>query len=388
MKYGPPSALRTLNEGAVLHALFERGALTRPEIEEITGLSKPAAARLLLRVEEAGIVRRAGEKASKHGPAAVLWDIVADASLVAGISVRAEQLWTDIADLRGTVVASAAVPNEVRGPDEVGPQVRHAVEAALSGTGIAHDRVADITLGLPGVVEPVGGRLTHGAQLPAWVDVDIIGAVRAEMPHVDVFTSNDVALVAVAAHEVGESAGAEDFALLWLDRGIRAVYVRRGEVLLGAHGSSGEIGALPVPAGIPGAADLPLAAVPGTRLEELLSPAAVAGLGDDVDAIAARVALAGAVVLAAYDPDLILLAGSVADRYEGLATAVRSELTFMPNAIPPVAHAPGGARAVATGAIRLSLRNARARALGQGSSAAADDAPLQRTYGQALAGRR
>ena len=64
MNPGTPSLLRGINDRAALDLLLEHGPLSRSQLGELTGLSKPTAAQLLTRLAEAGLVITSG---NTHG---------------------------------------------------------------------------------------------------------------------------------------------------------------------------------------------------------------------------------------------------------------------------------------------------------------------------------
>src|SRR5215813_10872866 len=55
---GSPRVLRAMNERAALYALLRHGAMSRVELDHAIGLSKPAAAELLRRLEASGLACR------------------------------------------------------------------------------------------------------------------------------------------------------------------------------------------------------------------------------------------------------------------------------------------------------------------------------------------
>jgi DNA-binding IclR family transcriptional regulator len=59
--------MRAINDRAALRILLEKGPLTRPELSELTGLSKPTAFQLLARLQEAGLVVGDGVPATTAG---------------------------------------------------------------------------------------------------------------------------------------------------------------------------------------------------------------------------------------------------------------------------------------------------------------------------------
>lgn len=374
MKTGTQRALRTLNEGAVLDALFRLGPLTRPEIEQVTGLSKPAAARLLLRVEEAGVIVRDGERPSRSGPPAQVWRVNPAAALVAGIAVTAERLVIEVCDLDGESIGGATRANSVTRPEDIVPALRSLIESIFAASGADIAQLRDVTIGFPGVIDPTTGVLKHSLRLPAWVGVDVIGTLGEAMGGLQVYTANDVGLVLIAEAEYGTARGADTVVLVWVGSGIKAAYLHDGQLMVGPHGLAGEIGSLVVPAfgEEPSTQTARARAVPGggVLLEQLLGPVALERLHGDVDAIAPRLALAVSSSATLLDPALVVIAGSVADAHgPALAAAVHDALDYLPHDRPDVRCATLGSRAQIRGAVCLSLRSARARLVDAGSLA-------------------
>ena len=64
---GTPQLLRAINDRAALKALLEHGPLTRPELGDLTGLSKPTASQLLTRLRETGLVILEGRRGGNLG---------------------------------------------------------------------------------------------------------------------------------------------------------------------------------------------------------------------------------------------------------------------------------------------------------------------------------
>ena len=72
---GQPRLLRLLNDRSALDLLLELGPLSRVQICDLTGLSKPTASRLLARLEQAGLVSAVGTSSGGPGRNAVLYAV-------------------------------------------------------------------------------------------------------------------------------------------------------------------------------------------------------------------------------------------------------------------------------------------------------------------------
>lgn len=248
MAHGPgtPKLLRAMNDRAALELLITEGPLTRTQIGGRTGLSKVTASQLLSRLEERGLVEVVGERASGRGPNAALYAVVPASAYVAGLEVGPGGVTAGIADITGHIVSEVTVdPNTADDPVAV---VHNAVAKACRSAKVAVSRLNAFVIGSPGVVDPRTGDVEFAFDLPSWHQ-GVLGALRTDLRR-PVVIENDVNLVAVAERAYGAAVGADDFALIWVDRGIGLAVMLGGRLHRGSSGGAGEIGYLPVP-GVP-----------------------------------------------------------------------------------------------------------------------------------------
>ncbi|MEU8386345.1 winged helix-turn-helix domain-containing protein, partial [Streptosporangium sp. NPDC048865] len=111
---GTPSLLRAINDRAALQALLERGPLTRPEIGALTGLSKPTASQLLIRLQDAGLVVLDGIREGLPGRTAEVYRLNPAAAHVAALDVTRSGIDVRVADITGAVVGEHHLPSPGR----------------------------------------------------------------------------------------------------------------------------------------------------------------------------------------------------------------------------------------------------------------------------------
>ncbi|HEY7489203.1 MAG TPA: ROK family transcriptional regulator [Streptosporangiaceae bacterium] len=243
---GTPRLLRELNDRAALELLLSHGPLTRAQLGTLTGLSKVTASQLLARLEERGLVEVVGEQAGGRGPNAALYWVVPSSAYVAGLEVGPSGVTAGIVDITGRPVAEAtADPN---GADDPVAAVHAAVVKACRSAKVGLSQLQAFVIGTPGVVNPASGDVEFAFDLPAWHD-GVLAALRTDLRR-PVTIENDVNLVAVAERAYGGASDAQDFALMWVDRGIGLAVMLGGRLHRGMSGGAGEIGYLPVP-GVP-----------------------------------------------------------------------------------------------------------------------------------------
>ncbi|MEV6966955.1 ROK family transcriptional regulator [Hamadaea sp. NPDC051192] len=364
---GSSKLLRAMNESATLAHLLDRGTLTRGDLRELTGLSKPTTSDVLRRLTDAGLAIVVGHTRGGPGPNAEIYAANPAAAYAVAVSVKET---TDLArpeftaalvDLAGTV--HARVHDRV---DLVKADPLVAIEeivgrlttlAGLDRTGISH-----VHLGVPGSYDADGGVIRH---------IDIAGFDRAglvaqlgERLGASVAVENDVNLAAIAERGRGVAAGlrtperaggdpASSFALLWFGEGLGLAIDLGGSLLRGARGGAGEIGYVPV--GLPGQgprdmqelvggpAVVELAAAHGltasgaadavaAAVDAAAHPATGAGGRAEaekfLDELACRMGQCVGAVAGVLDPPLIVLAGEVAQAGgEELARRVRAAIS-------------------------------------------------------------
>ncbi|MFE5189794.1 ROK family transcriptional regulator [Streptomyces sp. NPDC056628] len=377
MPAASPSTARAINDRLALRLLQHEGPLTAGQLKQLTGLSRPTVADLVERLTDAGLITVVGEAGEqRRGPNARLYGIVADRAHLAALDVRTEGVSVAVSDLVGTVLAEASVP--IGDDTGTGPAVERAValvERAVKEAGA--DRLHTVGIGAPGLIDPASGELRDSSGLPQW-HRGLVATLQERFPEARVSVENETNLAALAEQRDGAARDRGTFVLLWLGHGTGAAVVLDGALRRGASGGTGEIGFLPVPGttGLPSATDCAggfhslagsaaitrLAAEHGFAAGEAHAPAAArlvaeaaAHAGEArlfLDALADRIALGVASVVAVLDPGCAVLGGEVGQAGGPLLAALVEERVRRMSPLP-VAVRPStlGGTAVLRGAL-------------------------------------
>lgn len=316
--------------------------------------------------------------------------------LVAGVDIGASKVLAVAMDEHRRVRARVRLRTR-GGPDGVVQTAARAVEvlahrmAALTGDAAAADFDV-VGIGVPGLVEPGTGRVTHAVNLGLGDAAVDLGDSLTSRLGVRVVVENDVNVAAVGAARL---LGLEhqDLAYLSIGTGLAAGLVTGGELRRGARGAAGEIGHVPVdPAG-------PRCSC-GQRgcLETLASGSAIAAawpvadgvsaanaLFDAADAadvravrerdrFAAHVAAAVRLLVLTCDVETVVLGGGVTDLGERLLASVTAALQDAADTAPFLAALdlpqrvriiPTGSDVAALGAAIVGASSSVARAVSQ-----------------------
>ncbi|WP_246467146.1 ROK family transcriptional regulator [Allocatelliglobosispora scoriae] len=337
-----------MNESATLAHLLDRGTLTRGDLRELTGLSKPTTSDVLRRLTDAGLAKVIGHTSGGPGPNAEIYAANPAAGYAVAVSVRevseipGPSLTAALVDLAGTVHARIEDSIDLTSLDPV-DAITRTVAHVIERAGIDASAVRHVQLGVPGSYDP-GTGVIHHIDVPGFTRPGLVDQI-SERLGATVEVENDVNLAAIAERERGVAVGGGSFTLFWFDEGLGLAIDLGGTLLRGARGGAGEIGYVPV--------GLPSADSPRSDLQDLIGGAAVIALGAKhgfvattpgtvisqalaspgpqaesfLTAVAARIALGLAAVAGVLDPPLIVLAGEVAQAGgEELAQRVRAAL--------------------------------------------------------------
>ncbi|MEV4602216.1 ROK family transcriptional regulator [Amycolatopsis sp. NPDC049253] len=374
--------LREINDRAAIEALLRGGPLTRAELEVVIGLSKPATAQLLTRLEHDNLVGKAGERAGGgRGPRAQLWAVNGSLAHVAAVDLTPHVADFVIADIAGTVRAEYQVELPVHeGADVIGTFGK-ALKHVTKKAGKNLDDLANVVIGAQGAFDPRTGLLSSAPHIPGWLGFDVPARLSEELG-LAVTIENDVNLVAVEEMTVGKAQDVDDFVMVWLSEGVGGAVVIGRRLLRGATGGGGEIDwmRVPDPATVDTGDRWPEA---GARFGNLVDSPAIARLANAhglaaktgpeavtmakteknqpfLDDLARRVAGGLASLVAVADPQLILLSGDTSRAGgEEFAQLVAQKLHELVLPRTPVALASVQGNAVRAGALQSALATAR-----------------------------
>jgi predicted NBD/HSP70 family sugar kinase len=347
---GSSRLLRAMNESAALSHLLDRGELTRADLRELTGLSKPTISEAVRRLTDAGLVIVVGHVSAGPGPNAEVYAANPRAAYAVAVSVRdtldtgQPSLVAAVCDASGAIRARVETSVDFTQIDPV-DAVAGVVDNVRAQTGIVGDPVGYVQIGVAGAYDPRTETIHH-VDVPGWSRPGLIGKIEDRVG-IRVGVDNDVNLAAVAERRRGVATDAESFALLWLGEGLGLAIDLGGTLLRGARGGAGEIGYMPLYSLdgtrhadlqdlIGGRAVLSLAETHKIAAEnpvEAVATAAAAGPDGApfLAALAERITVGLAAVVAVLDPPLVVLGGEVA---QAGGVALRDAVTIAMRDIP------------------------------------------------------
>lgn len=358
------AVLREITDGAVLDQVFLSGRVTRAELAEASGLSKPTVSESVRRLMEAGVLAETGSRTGVRGRVATFYEIDPQAGWVLALELHQGGIHSEAVDLQGRTLSVGHTP-PAEGRTQFAAQLRRHVTEQLE---LDHDRgeLRVLSVSVANPVDLMSGRVVElpASPFPEGADPQ---AVLAELVSAEVLIDNDVVLAARAERGTGAATDVTSFGYLYVGGGLGFALQTGDHVLRGARGLAGEIGLLPVDAdgttltrrlidqGF-GRADGRSLDVPHVR--------ALLDAGSDLQVAALCASLAGAVtaVWALTDPQLLLLGGPLG-RHPRLIAGLRAAVA---NRYPlPIRIEPGSIETspALVGALHRGVEHARRQLL-------------------------
>ena len=378
------SLLRVMNERAVFERIRQFGPVSRPQLAEATGLSKPTISLALADLERSKLVRAVGHRSGATGRAAVLYEIRPEAGYVIAVDVGRAWIRLALANLAGQVLARRTEPSQASSAPKLVTQITKRARALAAEAGVDFKRITFTCIGSPGFVDPRSGSIQLAPNLAGWGHPRVLEALGENLGP-DFSVENDVKLATLGEQAKGQGKGVANFALVSIGTGIGMGIVIDGRLYHGWRGAAGEIGFLPL-------GDAEAAIATGVQRRGWLESVAAAdgvvanarprGMNGRVTAKrvfeaarrgeaaalevvrieAAHLARAVAALTSVIDPELVVLGGGIGGNGDLLIGPMEKQLGALLRLPPPrLVVSSLGDDAVVLGALATALATARER---------------------------
>lgn len=362
---GTPQLIRQVNARRVLAALADGVPLTSTELVDATGLTRATVHAVCNELIDQGWVRELATQRSSKGRPSRRFQFNERAGYVLGIDVGAAKTTVLLADLHGTTVARSGLPfKDILMPaDERVDTIDRAARQAMDAAGVRAEQILAVTAGVPAPVDRAG-KVTTTDRFWGIFDIGLSGVLTRRYGWT-VQLENDANLAALGERWCGVARGVDDLIVLIAGERIGAGCVECGRLLHGRQGGVGEMAYLKQVRGV-GSAD-GIAALARKWGAESMGAAvtsemvfAAAANGDaQAQAVLARIASRMARIVASLgdllNPELVVIAGAVADSVGALLPDIEAQLPTFTYTPPRLAASALGDVVVATGAVRHAL---------------------------------
>lgn len=233
--------------GTVLRLIRAGDAVTRPELEQRSGLGRATIADRVATLIDRGLLEEGPLKSSSVGRSPRQLRFRAEAGVVLVAYARTTTLGVAIADLAGSLLVEHHEPSDIAsGPARIVDRLTALFDWVLEEHQDGRP-VWAITIALPTPVEQVPGTpfgISVIRGLPSWEGFPV-AQVLTRRYGVPVWLDTDAHLMALGELRAGRGVGSRDLLFIKIGTGIAAGLCSGGQVHRGAQGAAGSIGHQP-----------------------------------------------------------------------------------------------------------------------------------------------
>jgi predicted NBD/HSP70 family sugar kinase len=227
--------------GNVLALIASRKALSRPDLERVSGLSRATVAHRLDALMSVGVIDETSERQASGGRPARILKLNRNFAVTLAADIGESFIRVAVTDLAPDIVAEEIVRMDVStGPTPILKEIARLGQKLLARIDRPPAQVLGIGLSLPAPVDHAGGRVVGPSVMRQWDDFDIRGWLEKALG-IDALVDNDVNLMALAEHRHFWP-DADHFFFVKAGTGIGSGIVTNGQVYRGGRGASGDIG--------------------------------------------------------------------------------------------------------------------------------------------------
>ncbi|MGK3952460.1 ROK family protein [Microbacterium sp. I2] len=226
--------------GDVLELIRERGALTRGEVLELTGLSRMTVAGRIDALLDAGLIVEKGADRVTGGRPSRRLEFNPSHAAVITASVDTTHTTVSLTDLAGRVLSERRTDVAVAdGPDHTLDAIAAAARE-LRADSPRIDRIAAVGISVPGPIDPQTERPSQPPIMPGW-DAYPISDHLGDALGLPVLVANDADAAALGEQRRAHP-DSRSLCFIKVSSGIGTGIVLNGQVYSGTDGGAGDIG--------------------------------------------------------------------------------------------------------------------------------------------------
>jgi predicted NBD/HSP70 family sugar kinase len=227
----------------LIQVLRKVGSASRVELAASCGITPAAVSMMMQDLITRKIVVESGRRKGVRGAPQIDLTLSPDAGYALGIHADYHSVNLALLDFSGEIRGEKRIQNRFSSFDSVVAAVVEGTQAMLSAIDLPASVLIGAGCALPTRFTGNEVTLNLADEVIAWNGADIVTSLSTALG-CDVIIENDANAAAMGELSVGNSAGYDNFAYLYLSSGIGGAIVIDGKLYRGMFGNAGEVGAL------------------------------------------------------------------------------------------------------------------------------------------------
>ena len=240
-KAGKPKLIRKINRKLIIDVIREEQNCTQTYISKKTGISKQTVSKITANLIKEGLVLKTGtgKSTEEGGKKPVLFKFNPRSRYVIGVMIT-NKITAVLTDLKSNIIMEKSIDTHYKiGHNRVMLSLLKLLKEIINESKIEKSRLSGVGIGIQGIVSDKRIKL-----LPSfmdWEDLSLGNYLEKEMG-CRVFIENDNRLRGYGEKWFGLARNVNNFATLYIEKGLGAGFFYNNKTITGYNHYSGEIG--------------------------------------------------------------------------------------------------------------------------------------------------
>ncbi len=222
------------------------GHLSRAELAERLGMSRPALTEIVRVLTELGYIEEHGVGGNNRGQPKINLRLRARAAFVLGVFIQNDRIELLLVDLTGEPLGGDVISPTPERPERACELIAARVDRLIRKHTVPRKRLLAAGVAVTGFFVGEGDRIWPPVEMSRWREFPLKAELARQLD-LPVFLENDGNAAALAEHMSGAGRRFKNLLFVYLGYGVGGGFVHDGQIFTGAFGNACEIGRL-VPA--------------------------------------------------------------------------------------------------------------------------------------------
>lgn len=235
------SKIRRFHSQLLFKLVKDYGPISRVDLARMTQMSGTSVGKIVKELIEQDFVHEVGQTESSIGRKAVLLEINPRGVLTIGVSVDTDACKVGIVDLRGNLIAENTTSVDLsRSAEDILKDMAIEIRKIGESIGPLSDKIAGVGVTIPGIISWPDGVVQASPQM-RWRNLGVRKYLQEALEK-PVFVDNQVKCALFGESFYGDIVGMRDCVCIWVGSGVGGAVMEDGVILRGGKNALGEIG--------------------------------------------------------------------------------------------------------------------------------------------------
>jgi N-acetylglucosamine repressor len=245
------SMVRSRHSQTLFNLIKNHKEISRVDLTKITGMSGTSVGRIVNNLIEEGLVLESGHIEGNVGRKAILLRVNPNGAFMIGVHLDTDFIQAGVIDLHGNVIVSIQENIDIvrKKPEEILANVVDVIQELYKSIGAISTKILGVGVSIPGIVSWPEGKAINVPQFN-WKNVEVRKYLEQSLKQ-EIIVDNQVKIALLGENVFGNIAGVENAVCLFVGSGVGAAVIENDLIMRGNQNALGEVGHITIDPGGP-----------------------------------------------------------------------------------------------------------------------------------------